>query len=172
VPNELLFRTEDFDKERVLSCLVAKEKELQIIEGLKGRSPILLKGSRGVGKTFLLHAARAELENTFSVDRILPVYVAFPQAGLIRIQRPDEFLAWMVAKIYNQLRRAITWAGLKLPEGSSIVMLQGGEAASDPPRFEVIESSLENSWRYPDRARHAHGVPDPEILRDAIEDLC
>lgn len=171
MPGDLLFRTEEFERERVLSCLVAQERERQVIDSLKSRSPILLVGSRGVGKTFLLQATRAELENSFTRDRILPVYVAFPQAGLIRVETADDFLSWMVAKIYNQLARAVTVFGLKLPTGAAITMLQGDRQASGPSYLEAVESSLEGSWQAP-RNGERHKVPDPEILRDVIEDLC
>ena len=85
MPNadELFYRTEDLRLDEVLEYYVETIGDRIIVDRLKSRSPVLLRGSRGVGKSFLLRVADSELKEEFLQGRILPVYVTFARAGLI-----------------------------------------------------------------------------------------
>jgi hypothetical protein len=132
LPGDLFFRTEDIRQDEVLSYLVETATDRRIIDTLKGRSPVVLKGSRGVGKSFLLRVAEAELTRDFRTKRILPVYVTFARASLIKVPTADRFLAWMVSKISNRIVRTASMFGLALPGGSAITAIQGGVPGSGP----------------------------------------
>lgn len=171
MPAELFFRTEDIRTDEILDYLVETEMDRQFIESLKGRSPVILRGSRGVGKSFLFKTAEAELINDFKDQRVLPVYVTFARATLIISPTPERFLAWMTSKICNQIIRAATNLGLHLPGGSAISALRG-DVSSTPSSMEKVEHLFENAWRDNSKSETPGGVPGPEILRDAVEDLC
>lgn len=169
--SELFFRTEDITTEEILDYFVETDDERAIVNALKGRSPVILRGSRGVGKSFLLRVAEAELLRDFEVNRVLPVYLTFARATLIAGPTPDRFLAWMTAKICNRIIRSSTTAGLGLPEGTAVAALRGGTGEHRPSVMEVLENSLEDSWRSPEDA-DLRDAPGPEALKDAVEDLC
>ncbi|MET7462447.1 hypothetical protein [Nonomuraea sp. NPDC005501] len=169
---ELFFRTEDIRQDEVLGYLVETPTDRSLINQLKGRSPVILKGSRGVGKSFLMRAAEAEIRSTFDSDRILPVYVTFARASLIRVSTPDRFLLWMMAKICNSIIRAASSSGLTLPGGSTIAAIRGGSPLSIPSKMEQVEKIFEDSWRVSEDTPLPVAVPDPEMLREAVEDLC
>ncbi|MDF2145070.1 hypothetical protein [Knoellia sp. p5-6-4] len=169
--SELFFRTEDITTEEILDYFVETEEDRKIVDALKGRSPVILRGSRGVGKSFLLKVAEAELLRDLERNRVLPVYLTFARATLIASPSSDRFLAWMTAKICNRIIRAATTAGLGLPGGTSVAALRGGEATT-PTAMETLEASLENSWRDNHDAGEVGHTPGPEALKDAVEDLC
>lgn len=162
---ELLFRTEDLTPEEVSNFYVATPNDRQIVEHLKSRSPILLRGSRGVGKSFLLRTAEAELAASFEQGRVLPVYVTFARAGLLSPDKGD-FIPWMTAKISTGVSRALTKFGLTVPETSSLNRL----VSSGGVRIDsVIESSVEE---YRSDGLGDLKMPDSDTMRDALEDLC
>jgi hypothetical protein len=172
VPGDLFFRTEDIRVEDILGYLVETDIDRQVIDTLKGRSPVVLRGSRGVGKSFLLRSAQAELTSSFQTRRVLPVYVTFARAGLITTPAPDRFLAWMTAKICNRIVRATTGFGLALPDGSAVAAIRGGPAPETPSRMEQTERFFEDAWRGNSPDARVQDLPGPEIVRDAVEDLC
>jgi hypothetical protein len=171
---ELFFRTEDLlYQDEVLSYLVETSIDRQIIDNLKGRSPVILRGSRGVGKSFLLRVAEAELTNDFDTLKSLPVYLTFARATLIRAPSPDRFLAWMISKICNRIIRAANTAGLSFPSGSAVMAIRGGESIREPSRMEQVERVFEDSWRTDlNEPEPDIDIPGPEVLIDAAEDLC
>ncbi|MFJ2930125.1 hypothetical protein ACIPIU_34535 [Streptomyces massasporeus] len=170
---DLFIRTEDIRQEEVLSYLVETRTDRELISSLKGRSPIILKGSRGVGKSFLMRAAEAELQKSFDAERILPVYVTFAKAGLIRANTPDKFMLWMMSKICNATVRAASTYGLTLPQGSAIAAIQGGGASGGISQMERVEQVLEDSWKNAAGSTQQDAiVPESDTLRDAVEDLC
>lgn len=172
MPADLFFRTEDIQVDEILQYLVESDNDRQIIDHLKGRSPVILRGSRGVGKSFLLRAAEAELTRDFSETRILPVYLTFARASLITKPTSHRFLNWMLAKICNRIIRAGTTAGLTLPAGSAISAIYGG-SASEPSVIERVERFFEEAWRTNSTADpELDELPSPDLLRDAVEDLC
>lgn len=168
---DLFFRTEDIRPEEVLDYYVETSTDREIVDALKGRSPAILRGSRGVGKSFLLRTAEAEMLRDFKARKTLPVYVTFAKAGIITAPSPDRFLAWMVAKICNRIVRAATNNGVALPSGSSITAIQGG-VESNPSAMERVERLFEDAWKGNGEPTPEIELPGPEVLRDAVEDLC
>lgn len=169
---ELFYRTEDLRLDEVLGYFVESSGDRDIVEKLKSRSPVVLRGSRGVGKSFLLRVAEAELKRDFEKNRILPVYITFARAGLLR-QTSDGFLPWMIAKISTGVKRATTAYGLSLPPESALADLmsttkKGGAAKLD----ETVQNEYEEFWKKNEPVSDVDSVPDSDTLRLAIEDLC
>ncbi|SKG74558.1 Uncharacterised protein [Mycobacteroides abscessus subsp. bolletii] len=169
---ELFFRTEDLRPDEVSTYFVETSGDRAIIDALKGRSPVLLRGSRGVGKSFLLRVAEAEMKASFHEDRVLPVYLTFARAGLIN-QQDQDFLPWMTSKIANSVQRAITSYGLQIPDSSSLAQLIGGSTGNStaPSMMEKITAAFEQFWAKPD-GNQSSSTPPPEEIKDAIEQLC
>lgn len=170
--SELFFRTEDIATEEILGYFVETNEDRKALDSLKGRSAVILRGSRGVGKSFLLRVAEAELLRDFQSSRVLPVYVTFARATLIANPSPERFLAWMTAKICNRIIRASTTSGLSLPGGTALASLRGDGGSYEPSTLEALETTLEESWKSPGDASLGAPVPGPEALKDSVEDLC
>jgi hypothetical protein len=170
--NELHTRSEDLRDDEVMAYLVATAKDRELIDRLKSRTPVVLRGSRGVGKSILLRAAQIELTRSFQHDRILPVYVSFLRAAVIKDPSPERYLAYMTSKICNRIVRAATSLGLTIPSGSTIDSLRGSSSLTGPSRMERLEARFENFFKRTPKGSTSFDVPDPEILKDAAEDLC
>ncbi|HEU0237851.1 MAG TPA: AAA family ATPase [Micromonosporaceae bacterium] len=168
---DLFFRAEDLRREDIHRYLVETTRDRSIIDQLKGGSPIVLKGSRGVGKSFLLKAAEAELVREFEERRVLPVYVTFATAGLLNAPTGVSFLAWMIAKICNRIVRASATLGVTMPDGTAVASIRAGGSMSHRSRLETVEQDFENSWRSRKPA-DTSTVPEAGIVLDAVEDLC
>src|SRR6266566_8243935 len=103
--NELVFRTEDFRPDEVLDLFAESARDREIVDALKARNPIVLVGSRGVGKSFLMRVAEAELHRDFTSERIVPVYVSFTRSSLVQPRNSDTFQHWMLAKLCSRIIR-------------------------------------------------------------------
>ena len=53
--NELLIRTEDIAEDKILDLYVATSQDRAYVDELKKTTPVILVGSRGVGKSFLMN---------------------------------------------------------------------------------------------------------------------
>ena len=102
--SDFLFRTEDIKPEEIETYFVETGRDREIINALKARNPIVLSGSRGVGKSFLLRVAESELIKDFESDRVLPVYLSFNRSSLINTTDPQQFQHWMLARICSNVR--------------------------------------------------------------------
>lgn len=168
---DLFFRTEDISIDEILDYYVETSTDRDIIDALKSRSPVILRGSRGVGKSFLLRTTEAELKRDFRKQKVLPIYLTFARAGLITAPTPGRFQAWMIAKICNRIVRAATTYGLALPTGSAIDALRGGTDAQ-PSAMEHVESIFEEAWKGGAATSVPIEPPGVDTLSDVVEDLC
>ncbi|MGV8905914.1 MAG: DNA-directed RNA polymerase subunit alpha C-terminal domain-containing protein [Acetobacterium sp.] len=105
--NELFYRAEDMKDSEVSEYFVKTEMDKETIVSLKSKSPILLIGSRGNGKSMLLRVTESELDNDFDADRILGVRISFKKAGFLRTEDKDYFRCWMMSKILFALKRKL-----------------------------------------------------------------
>lgn len=172
--NELFFRTEDIGPEEVLQYFVPTAQDGQILQHLKGRYPVVLSGSRGVGKSFLLRVAEAELLAAWKTNRELPVYLSFIKSTLIHGVTPGEFQNWMLARISAKIVRALRQHGLLAGQPKSIQILAGGVDPSlfDPSPMETLADDLEKRWQSPKTPVDDSGLPTVEAFKEAIEDTC
>jgi hypothetical protein len=169
--NELHLRSEELRDQEVLDLFVETPRDRELVEKLKARTPVVLRGGRGVGKSFLMRVAYAELARDFRSRRVLPVYVSFSKTPLLQEPSPARYLAWMVSKICNRIVRTTSTFGLAIPEGSALNTLRGSTSPSKKSPMERLEERLEAFWRKPPRLEESP-VPDADSLIDAVEDLC
>jgi hypothetical protein len=170
---DLHLTTEDIEPERVLDYLVRTPTDADLLGHLKSRMPVLLRGSRGSGKSLLLRSAQQEMLGRLSVEKVLPVYTSFMNTPLIKVNGPEQFLPWMIVTIANSIVRAAQDQGLSIPATAALNAIgarprQGGRRS----RLEEIQNMLENAWRKPKSARHGIKVPDAAVLVEAVRDLC
>ena len=172
---DFFYRTEDIKPDEVLAYFVETKRDREIVDALKGRNPIVLAGSRGVGKSFLLRVAEAELASSLTTDRIFPVYVTFSKSSLINTTDPRQFQHWMQATICARLVRALTNTGMIsiTPKTLSILTGHSGDSllAVQTP-IERIAEQFEDSWKENATAIDVSALPSVEAFKDATEDLC
>lgn len=171
---DFFIRTEDISNDDLLNLFVETKRDREIIEAIKGQNPVVLVGSRGVGKSFLLKVASSELKNSFSENRIFPIYVSFTKSSLVQFSQPQQFQSWMISKLCNAILRALGREGLlvQAPKQISILAGQHVSNASQTTRLEMVEKVFETSWKSQDQVIDVTGVPDIDSFKDAIEDIC
>jgi hypothetical protein len=142
---------------------------------LKSITPVVLVGSRGVGKSLLLRVAEHELAKNFENKRILPVYVSFTGGTLIQTSDPMQFQHWMLARLSSHILRRLRKLGLIPSVPSAVSILMGGEPKQrddDIYRMESIARAFEESWQNPGQAVDISGLPNVDAFKCAIEDIC
>lgn len=171
---DLLFRTEDLDSDEIKSLFVETDIDRRVVDVLKGRQPVVLVGSRGVGKSFLLKVAAGELRSAFDVDRVLPVYLSLVKSSLLATNDSRKLQAWILARISSAIIRSAKKFGLLDKPSSALAVLAGGRSSASIPttRIEQLADSLEQGWREEGDAFDLSVVPSVDELKEAINELC
>lgn len=172
---EFFYRTEDIKPDEVVRYFVETKRDREIINALKARNPVVLAGSRGVGKSFLLRVAESELHQEFSSQRVVPVYVTFSRSSLINTTDPQQFQHWMLARICARLTRTLHGMGLIAGPSRGLSILAGEAALPAPDRptaIEALVTRFEESWKGPAVNIDASSLPSLDDFRDAVEDVC
>jgi AAA domain len=169
---EFFLRTEDIRPDEVRQYFVETKEDRIIIQALKHRNPIILVGSRGVGKSFLLRVTQNELLEEFDINRIFPVYLSFVRSSLLQSSDPEQFKHWMLAKLGSAIIRALQKQGLLAasPRGTRIL---AGSDVSDARNtaLETIVEAYENSWRKPNKPIDTDSMLTVDDLKEALEDI-
>lgn len=170
---DFFYRTEDIRPEEVANYFVESRQDRRIVDALKGRNPIVLVGSRGVGKSFLLRVAQKELSESFEQNRVLPVYLSFVRSSLLQSDDPQQFKHWMLARVCAAIVRSLLRSGLLTALPQSAKVLAGTDSATDSHaiKIEQIADAYENSWRDPSAKIDTTDIPDVETLKETLEDL-
>ena len=172
---EFFYRTEDITPDEIACYFVETRRDREIINALKARNPVVLAGSRGVGKSFLLRVAESELKHEFAAQRVLPVYVSFNRSSLINTTDPQQFQHWMLARICAGMTRTLHGMGLIAGASRGLSILAGERAVPVPNRASPIEelvSRFEESWKEPAVNIDASALPSLDDFRDGVEDVC
>ena len=171
---DFFFRTEDIRPEEVGDYFVENKQDRSIIDSLKNRNPVILVGSRGVGKSFLLRVAQKEMLDELDSSHAFPVYISFVRSSLLGSSDPETFKLWMLARIAGAIVRALMKRGLLASISKSARILAGSDIAidTDNTKMELVAQSYENAWRNPGQSIDGSVVPGASELKEAIEDLC
>ena len=172
--SQFIIRTEDIKPENILDLFVGTDRDLAIVAALKAPSPLIIEGSRGTGKSFLLRVCERQQLLAFAADRVLPVYISFAKSSLVHSKNPDQFQHWMLARICSRVNRVLQGTGLLQMASPALRLLSGNEAPkpAESTRLEEIAKAYEASFRSPGIEIDDEGVPDVEDFRDAMEDIC
>lgn len=149
--SDFRIRTEDLKDDEILGMYVRTKRDRRVVDSLKSPTPVILEGSRGTGKSFLLKVARAEFLQSFTEERVLPVYVSFVKSSLIHTSDDKQFLHWMLAKLCSAIIRELHRKGLLVhnPVGLSIISGGGISPAGIDSRIQEIARSYEDSYQNP-----------------------
>ena len=169
--SEFVIRTEELTKEQISKFFVSSDYEQAVIDKLKAPSPVLLIGSRGVGKSFLFKVSEIQLLENFETQRILPVSLTFRKASLIKSSTSDQFQYWMLARICSELLRTLKKTGIIAPIISGLGILSG-EISSEPSKIDCIVKEFEESWKTPGKDVDVTDLPSLDDFLDAVQDLC
>ena len=173
---DFIYRTEDFTREEILNFFVEIKQDREIIDALKARNPIILIGSRGVGKSFLLRVAQGELISAINKEGVFPIYVTFSRSSLIHTKDPNQFHHWMLARLCSHVIRALRKAGFLSAMPTSLSILAGSPMTAvtqaQKTKIEQIAESFEESWKSPGVDVDIDGLPSIDDFREAIENLC
>jgi hypothetical protein len=171
---DFYFRTEDIQLEDILNYFVNTGQDRQIINLLKSANPVILEGSRGTGKSFLICVAQAELNNSFNEDKILPVYITFVASSLIHTSDPEQFKHWMLAKISKQLIRSLRKKGILvgLSPATALLVKEDSHSESLENKFDKIVQAYEESYKNPGKLVSTDEIPDLIDFKDAVEEIC
>jgi hypothetical protein len=171
--DEFFYRTEDISAGEILNYFVETAQDRAIVEALKARNPVVLVGSRGVGKSFLLRVAEAELLAGLQNTKVFPVYVTFNKSALLSTPDAAQFQHWMLARMCTRIVRSLRSAGILSVAPPSLSILSGGaESSSGTLKIEAIADAYEASWQHPGHVIDLSGLPSIEKFKDAMEDLC
>jgi hypothetical protein len=169
---DLRYRTEDFKASELEQFFVPAGSDEEIVRRLCGRETILLVGSRGVGKSFLLRLSEHRLHVAFNKTRVLPVYVTFSRSTLLQAGNQLDFRSWMLARVCSQVRRALANCGIAAPN-SELRILAGGPTENDHTTpLEALVELLESAWRTSTSPPATVIVPTVEEVKEVIGDIC
>jgi len=172
---EFFYRTEEIKLEEVEDYFVESKQDRQIIDQLKSKTPTILVGSRGVGKSFLFRVAQSELQKSFVKDNVLPIYVTFRGSSLIQTNNPQQFHHWMLSRICHELIRALSKSGKLTITPTSLNVIAGGSVTAEvfqKTKIEDITQAFEDSWKNPGTDVNIEGMPTTDLFLDAVEDIC
>lgn len=169
-----IIRTEDLRPEEILSMFAATNRDIQLIEKIKSATPLIIEGSRGTGKSFLIRVAEQQQLQDFTVTKVVPVYVSFVKSSLLSTKNEQQFQHWMLARMCSRVLRTLYQLGLLAKPTGSARLLAGGDSANileDTP-LEAIAQKFEESFRTPGEMLDTSIIPDIENFKDAIQDIC
>ncbi|MGF6989799.1 hypothetical protein M2150_001042 [Lachnospiraceae bacterium PM6-15] len=169
----IYIRTEDIKLEEIPKLYVEMQQDKACVESLKSTSPVIIIGSRGVGKSFLLRLAQYEQLESFSEERVFPVYTTLRKSSLIHTSDSQQFYHWMLARICHDILRSLRQKGLIHTLTSSISMLTGeSDNNIEKTAIELIMEAYENSWQNPAENIDISALPTIDNFVESIEDLC
>lgn len=172
--SDFRLRTEDIRLDEIQSLFVSTKLDREIIDSLKSSKTIVLEGSRGTGKSFLLRMSEVELNNCFATDKILPVYISFVTSPLIHTNDPEQFKHWMLATICYELLRSLRKKGLLIggSPATALLSVQNQNPSGLEQRFGRIMQAYQDSYRANGGNYSVEDIPDVRRFRDAVEEIC
>lgn len=171
---EFFYRTEDFKPEDIAEYFIETQEDRRIIDSLKAQNPVILVGSRGVGKSFLLRVSQFELIGDLKKGRVLPVYVSFSRSSLLQTSDAEQFQHWMLARMCHFLIRSLYKQGLMVAPPAALGVIAAGQIdnLTAKSRVEQIMAGYEDSYKTPGQTVDISGLPTVDAFLEAIEELC
>ncbi|MDO9140853.1 MAG: hypothetical protein Q7U38_11050 [Methylobacter sp.] len=166
--SDFKIRTENIKPSEILDYFVETPEDRLIVDRLKSSTPVILVGSRGVGKSFLLRVAEAELKNSFEESKVLPVYISFSQGSVLQLNNEIQFYQWMLARICSSVLRSLKKNGVVLPNTTFLHSAHEGDTAY----LSKLISEFESSWKGGLGDIDVSALPSIDNFKDSIEDIC
>ncbi len=169
-----IIRTEELSDDQIKEFYVPTYNDKKILEQLKSQSPVLLVGSRGVGKSFLTKISQMELQENYDRDKIFPVFITFRSVSLIQSGNKKQFELWMLNRICTTIIRELKKAGII----SGTKWRFGNISSEDSTNSKSIDmlmdinDKFENTWRNPGEMVEVNKLPTIDEFMDVVEDMC
>lgn len=170
--SELYFRAEDLKPEEIVRFFVASELDEQTVEALQSRRPIIIVGSRGVGKSFLMRYAAAKQGDGYATGGTIPVYLSFIRSGLMALQSDARFRAWMISRIAKEIIATLRKKGLLDSGAQTISRIID---TSEKQELRLLEISLMLEREALTNKAGDVDIPDAlstDDLKEAVEEIC
>jgi hypothetical protein len=161
------YRTESIRKDEILKLFVESKIERDILNAFKSHSHIVLEGSRGSGKSFLMKVAQTEILESFEANKILPIYVTFMQSSLLHSSDPNQFYHWMLAKIIKETLKVFQKNGLVVSQYANSLL-----GTTESNNLQLIVNRFESSYKSPKVNIDTTTLPELSEVIDAIEEIC
>lgn len=166
--SEFRIRTETIKSSEILDYFVENKDDRQIVDRLKSTVPVILVGSRGVGKSFLLRVAEAELKNELESENVLPVYISFTQGALLQLKDENFFYHWMLAKMCSSFVRSLRKTGVHVPRS----LIAGKDENQEDSYLAELVNDFENTWKDNSKKLDISELPSVDEFKEAVEDIC
>jgi hypothetical protein len=114
-------RCEDLKYNEIKDLTVISKYERSIVDKLKLAGAHLLQGARGVGKSQLLRQAEIEMDENFSTEKKLSVYINFKTSPLLEgvsINDKDAFQVWIGARILQSIHKKLLFLNVINPNNT------------------------------------------------------
>lgn len=171
--SQFIIRTEDIRPDAIMDMFVATKRDTDLIEALKAPNPLIIEGSRGTGKSFLLRVCEQQQLQVFEREGILPVYISFIKSSLLHAGNAQQFQHWMLARICSRVLRTMQSTGRIGNASKATSLLSGGSSSSAmKTRLEYIEEAYASSFKNPGITINDSEIPEVEDFKDAVQDLC
>jgi hypothetical protein len=165
--SDFYYRTESIRKDELADLFVESETERDIITQFKSKSHIVLEGSRGSGKSFLMKIAQKEILDNYPIDKTLPVYITFMQSALLHSSDPNQFYHWMLAKILKETLKVFQKNGLIVSQYADSLL-----GSKEQNNLQGIIQKFESSYKTPKQNIDISTLPELNDVMDAIEEVC
>jgi len=165
--SDFFYRTESINKNELQELFVESNLERDIIDQFKSNTHVVLEGSRGTGKSFLMKIAQKELNDSFNVDKIIPIYITFMESALLHTDNSNQFYYWMLAKIIREMRKVLIKKGMSLTPYSNTLL-----GNVDKDKLSKIIKLFESTYRTVNTHIDITSLPELSDVIDAIEDIC
>ncbi|EDX85541.1 hypothetical protein S7335_3242 [Synechococcus sp. PCC 7335] len=166
--SDFKLRTENIKPTKILDYYVETKDDRKIVNQLKSDVPIVLVGSRGVGKSFLLRVAEAELKKDVQEENVVPVYLSFTQGSMLQLDDETQFYTWMLAKMCSAFLRSIKKLGVYAP--ASILASKSGDDEENYLNRLIVE--FEQTWKGGTIQTNTADLPSVDEFKETIEDIC
>ena len=169
---EIYYRTENIRTDELSKLLVKSPLEDNIIKLLLSRSNMILEGSRGTGKSFLMRYSAHLLEKEFEKRKVLPVYVTFMASTLIHTNDEFQFRNWMVARALRELIKSSLRKGLVFSNYTSTLLNTNTTSPKASNNLDKIIATYEDSYKNPGSVVDSSSLPELNDIIDALDGLC
>lgn len=166
--SDFYYRTESISKEKILDLFVSSDTENEIINSFFSQSHIILEGSRGAGKSFLMKVSSTKMLNDFDKLRILPVYITFMQSSLLHSKYEHQFYYWMLAKILKETLKSLQKQGIIISHYANSLIGKNSENQLEEMIIQFEETYKNQSINIDNIDK----LPELSDIIDAIEDIC
>jgi len=165
--NKFYYRTESIKKDEILKLFVGGDSENKIIESFCSQQHVVLEGSRGSGKSFLMKVSQSNLSNSYEQTKVIPIYITFMHSTLIHSPTPNQFHFWMMTKIIRETLKVLTKKGIIVSNYAQSLI---GDLTDN--KLQTLIQQFESSYKTPNKTIDPSELPEISDLNDAIEEIC